>query len=57
MKDRVIESSYYVEDEDLIIVKGTPGYVIKEDELKEKIYTQLRNIHTNYQVIEIPVRI
>lgn len=55
MKDRVIESSYYVEDEDLIIVKGTPGYVIKEDELKEKIYTQLRNIHTNYQVIEIPV--
>jgi len=55
MKDRVIESSYYVEDEELIIVKGTPGYVIKEDELQEKIYTQLRNIHTNYQVLEIPV--
>ena len=55
MEDRVVESSYYVEDEELIIVKGTPGYVIKEDELKNKIYTQLRNIHTNYQVIEIPV--
>ena len=55
MEDRVVESSYYVEDEELIIVKGTAGYVIKEDELKNKIYTQLRNIHTNYQVIEIPV--
>ena len=55
MEDRVVESSYYVEDEELIIVKGTAGYVIKEDELKDKIYTQLRNIHTNYQVIEIPV--
>lgn len=55
MKDRVIESSYYVEDEELIIVKGTAGYIIKEEELKDKVYTQLKNIHSNYQVIEIPV--
>ncbi len=55
MEDRVVENSYYVEDDELIIVKGKAGYVIKQEELKEKIFTQLKNIHTSYQVIEIPV--
>lgn len=55
MKDRVIENSYYVEDEELIIVRGTAGYIIKEDELKNKIHDQISNIHVNYQVVEIPV--
>ena len=55
MKDRVVENSYYVEDEELIIVRGTAGYIIKEDELKNKIHDQISNIHVNYQVVEIPV--
>ena len=55
MKDAVIENSYYIEKNDLIIVKGKAGYKIKNEELKEKIYEQLSNIHTNYQTIEIPV--
>ena len=55
MKDAVVENSYYIEKNDLIIVKGKAGYKIKNEELKEKIYEQLSNIHTNYQTIEIPV--
>ena len=55
MKDAVVESSYYIEKDDLIIVRGKAGQKIKVDELKSKIQEQLSNIHTNYQVIEIPV--
>lgn len=55
MEDRVIENSYYVEDEELNIVKGKAGYVINGEALKNKIYEQISNIHENYQVIEIPV--
>lgn len=55
MTDALVENSYYVEDETLTIVRGKPGYVINEEELKNSIYTQLKNIHTNYQIIEIPV--
>ena len=54
MKDAVVESSYYVEDDKLVIVKGKDGYIIDQDKLKEEIYAQLSNIHENYQVIEIP---
>ncbi|MCI9176998.1 MAG: hypothetical protein HFJ28_00010 [Clostridia bacterium] len=56
MKDKIIENSYYIEDEELIIVRGKAGYTIDKEELKSKIYQQLGNIHTNYQVIEIPTK-
>ena len=55
MKDAVVENSYYIKKSNLIIVKGKSGYKIKTEELKKKIHEQLINIHTNYQVIEIPV--
>lgn len=55
MQDAVIEPSYYIEKTNLIIVKGKAGNKIKADELKQKIYEQISNIHTNYQIIEIPV--
>lgn len=55
MKDAIVDNSYYIEKNNLIIVKGKAGYIIKTEELKEKIYEQISNIHTNYQIIEIPV--
>lgn len=55
MKDSVIEYSYYIEDNNLIVVKGKAGYVIKVEELTEKIIKQLKNIHAPYQEVEIPV--
>lgn len=54
MQDVVVESSYYIEDEKLIIVKGKAGYTVNAEELKNRIYSQISNIHTNYQIVEIP---
>ena len=56
MQDVVEESSYYIEDENLIIVKGKAGYIVDSEELKNRIYSQISNIHTNYQVVEIPTK-
>ena len=55
MKDAIVDNSYYIEKNNLIIVTGKAGYIIKTEEFKEKIYEQISNIHTNYQIIEIPV--
>ena len=50
----VVQSSYYIEDEDLVIVKGTKGLSIKEDELKDNILSQMKNIVQKYSIVEIP---
>ena len=50
----VVQSSYYIEDEDLVIVKGTKGLSIKEDELKNNILSQMQNIIQKYSIVEIP---
>lgn len=55
MSDRVIEHSYYIEDEKLIIVMGKEGYTIKIEELSNQIIEQFKNVHTPYQEIEVPV--
>lgn len=55
MKDSIVEYSYYIEDNNLIVVRGKAGYIIKTEELTEKIIKQLKNIHTPYEEIEIPV--
>ena len=56
MKDGVVDYSYYIEDNNLIVVKGKAGYVIKNEELTTQIINQLKDIHTPYQEIEIPVQ-
>lgn len=55
MEDAVKEYSYYVEDDELIIVNGKAGYIINQEKLKSQIYDEVRKIYENYQVIEIPV--
>ena len=55
MKDAVVEYSYYIENNKLIIVKGKAGYIIKEKELENQIIEQLENIHIPYKEIELPV--
>ena len=50
----VVQSSYYIEDENLIIVKGTEGLAIKEDELKNAIINEIKDIKQNYDIITIP---
>ena len=55
MKDGLVNYSYFIEDNNLIVVKGNAGYVIKTEELKEKIIEQLKDINTPYKEIEMPV--
>ena len=51
----VIESSYSVEDDELIITKGEPGIVIDTDKLLEQVKEILNNTDTENQNIIIPV--
>lgn len=51
----VKQSSYYVEDEKLIIVKGTAGIKIKEKEIKEQIVNELEGLNNKNSIITIPV--
>lgn len=55
MKDAVVEYSYYIENNKLIVVKGKAGYTINVEKLTNEIVNQLKNIHNPYQEIELPV--
>lgn len=57
MTDAVIQNSYYIEDKNLIITSGKPGYSIKQQELKDDIYEIIQDTSkiNAYQEIEIPV--
>lgn len=51
----VKQTNYYIEDENLIIVKGTAGIKIKEDEIKNQIITAIQNLEEKNTIITIPV--
>lgn len=51
----VKQSSYYVEDEKLIIVKGTAGIKIKEEEIKKIIIDEIKKIDNKNNIVTIPV--
>lgn len=53
----LVNNSYYIEEDNLIIVRGSKGLKIQEDYLKNKIISNLKNININDNVIEIPVEI
>lgn len=50
----VVQNSYYIEDEELIIVKGSSGLAIKKDELKNEILNKIKDINKKYDIITIP---
>ena len=43
LPDVLIENDYYIEDNKLIITKGTSGVKIKKDELKNKIIEEIKD--------------
>lgn len=51
----VQQSNYYIEDENLIIVKGKAGVQIKKEELKQLVLSELENILNKNEIITIPV--
>lgn len=52
--DAVVQSSYYIDGDDLIIVKGEKGNAIKEEDLKNIILYQIKNVSQKYSIINIP---
>ena len=50
----VVQNSYYIEDENLIIVRGKKGTSIKKNELKNIIIEKIKNIGNKYDIITIP---
>lgn len=54
LPNAVVENSYYIEKEELIIVRGKEGLSIKKEELKNNIISQMQNITQKYSVINIP---
>ena len=51
----VVESSYSIEDDELVITKGKSGIKIDTDKLIEQIKEKLKNKETNEEALEIPV--
>ena len=55
LPDRMIEPSYYIEGENLIITKGINGIKINSDALKLKIIANINNFYGENEDVEIPV--
>ena len=49
------QSNYYIENENLIIVKGTAGLKIKEYEIKKIIVDNIKKLENQNDIITIPV--
>lgn len=52
--DRVVENTYYIEDDELIVVKGIDGIVLKQDELENMVIKEIYNLAEVTNKIEIP---
>ena len=50
----VVQSSYYIEDEDLIIVKGKAGLAVKKEELERDILNKIKDVNKKYDITTIP---
>lgn len=54
-EDRLVEPSYYVEGNNLIITKGKDGVIISSDQLKTEIGYIINNLECNTTTIDVPV--
>lgn len=53
----VVQSSYYIEEDELIITNGKAGERIKTDELKSEIYNNIEDLNIGDTELEIPTEI
>lgn len=52
---KLIQSGYYVEENNLIITKGYEGFVVDKDLLVQKIIQYIKNLSQNNSTLSIPV--
>lgn len=57
IKGRLIEASYYIENNNLIISKGKDGLVIDKDKLKNKFAYIVNNLNCSDTQIDIPTKL
>ena len=55
LQDKLTNSSYYIEDDNLIITRGEAGNTIKEDEFKEEIYDIVHDLTKTEEYIDLPI--
>lgn len=53
--DRLVDSNYYIENNNLIISKGKDGVVIDKSKLLSEIIYYINNLYINIPIINIPV--
>ncbi len=56
LPNRFIQTSYYIEDKNLVITKGKEGIVIDKDELKASIMSILNDFSSEETTIQLPVK-
>ena len=55
IKDAIVQPSYYIEEDKLIITSGKEGYKVDENQLLEDIYKVLNTETEDEQQLEIPI--
>lgn len=55
LPDKTINSSYYIDGNNLIITPGIDGVEIDSKTLKDSVLNYLNNLHTASNILEIPV--
>lgn len=53
LPDTVIQSSYYIESNNIILTKGRTGYVVNVDEMSKYIIDCVKNLNVNGNSLEI----
>lgn len=57
MQNRIVENSYYIEDNNLIIKKGTSGIKVDTEEFANKIKNKLGELINNKEDIDLPAQV
>ena len=53
LPDTVIQSGYYIEDNNIILTKGRTGYIVNVDEMSNYIIDSIKNLNINGNSLEI----
>lgn len=53
LENRVIQSSYYIENKNLIITKGKPGNAINKEDFTKSLYDTLNNLSSSENYISV----
>lgn len=56
LENKVIQSSYYIENNNLIITKGKSGYIIDKDEFLNNLYNTLNNLSSYENCVQVSTK-